>query len=102
VNIAHVTAEDPDQIGWFLDRGMPDSSAFDLPASGIIRYGPLLDDDEFRAWAETDGPGVYARFLVTERPGYLLEGVAHLWRPGGFDDQTLLDFPKNITIHRPG
>jgi hypothetical protein len=88
-NVAWHVGRDVDQFRWFVDHGMPPSSAFFEP-SFLERHELLRGDPEFVEWADTAGPATYARYLATH-PSFLLAGIERLVVDGDFMQESLVD-----------
>jgi len=65
VIVANRVADDPAQLAWFTDHGMP------VPKSGQLDPDSLREDPAFSDWVAHEGRSTYLRYLVTH-PGYAL------------------------------
>jgi hypothetical protein len=88
-NVAFRISYDPDRIGWFRDHGMPDSTAFEI-ADTIDRQHGLRDDPVFQKWAETDGVGVYLRYLA-EHPSSAFGAIRYLFADDPLIGESMVD-----------
>lgn len=79
-----IVYEDRGEVEWFFDRGMPPSDAFGVIDSQLMRTRFLYDDEEFADWADHEGVGTYARYLVSH-PMFLASALRYVFTddPGG-------------------
>lgn len=96
-NVAANIAARHDEPQWFLDRGMPDSPVFGLPPAE--RQDAAWDDPELREWARTEGPGAYARYLVTH-PRFTATGISALVVDDELNGGTMFDGDGNLSESR--
>lgn len=73
-----VAYDDVETWRWFNERGMPYSDGFLITDSMVDRIRALYSDPGFAAWANGDGVGLYARYLVSH-PGFVASGLQHLF-----------------------
>jgi hypothetical protein len=89
LNVAYHAGHSVDMFRWFIDHGMPSSTAF-----GVLdfqgRQFELLQDERFMEWARTEGSGTYARYLATH-PDFVLEALPTILVDGGKDGEALVD-----------
>jgi hypothetical protein len=90
VDIAFYAGQDPDMFRWFLDEGMPPSSAFFL-RDYEDRYHALFGDAEFQDWVARDGENAYTVYLATH-PRFLLDGpLTALFTNQAYGGESLVD-----------
>jgi hypothetical protein len=89
-NIAWHAPPGSANAAWFVDHGAPVVAGVTADQHILERVDQYLADDEFDRWARSDGPTVYAEFLITH-PGFTLGGLTHFFVDGGIADEALVD-----------
>lgn len=90
VNIAHRADDNPAVRAWFVEHGMPDTPLLNPERPLLPRAHDMYDDPEFREWANTEGPTVYARFLASH-PSVLFGALPHIFKEATSLDQAMVD-----------
>jgi hypothetical protein len=88
-NLAWHGEADIDMWRWFVDRGMHPSAGF-IYSDLDDRQAALQADPEFWKWAQTDGPRLYARYLVTH-PAWTLSKLKSMFADDGANHDALVD-----------
>jgi hypothetical protein len=102
MNVAAYAGTDVDTFLWFVDEGMPPSSAF-MHSDFDDRQFALLDDGEFMAWVEDRGVSTYTDYLVSH-PAWALSKLQYLvvGEPESLVDHTdwvdVIDEPPGVDL----